>query len=195
MATPGPVRQKIRARINRTKAVVGQTVKAAVAPLKREAAVAANSITQRTPKSDNTLGYVEKQATISARRADRAKRRYENNVSNPNGPQFKGQGLPNKRRKAIATISENLDTKLEGRARRKLAKEQYAIIKNKPQTDAEKRKRDSKLQARAIIGNSGVGAGSKSGPSTGDMQNVCPRNATNGGKKGTCAPKMKKKTK
>lgn len=192
MATPGPVRQKIRARINRTKAVVGQAVKAAVAPLKREAAVAANSITQRTPKSDNTLGYVEKQATISARKADRAKRRYENNVSNPNNPTFRGQGLPNKKRKAISTISESLNTDLRGRARRKLAKEYYADIKNTPQTDAEKRKRDSKLQARAIIGNSGVGAGSKTGPSTSQMQNVCPRNATNGGKKGTCAPKKKK---
>lgn len=188
MATPGPVRQKIQARITRTKAVVKDAVKSVVAPIKREAAVAANSISQSTAKSDNTLGYVEKQATVSARKADRAKRRYENNVSNPNNPTFQGQGLPNKKRKAIAVISENLNTSLQGRDRRKLAKEYYADIKSKPQTDAQKEKRDSKLQSRAIIGPSGIGAGSKSGPSTGDMQNVCPRNATNGGTKGSCAP-------
>lgn len=193
MATPGPIRQKIKARLTRTKVVAGQTARAVAAPIKREAAVAANSIRQRGEMSDNTLGYVKKQAAVSARKADRAKRRYENNVSNPNGPQFKGIGLPNKRRKAIATINENLDTKLEGRARRKLAKEQYAIIKNTPQTDAQKRKRDSKLQARAIIGNTSSGAGSKSGPSASQMQNVCPVTATNGGNKGTCAPKRKKK--
>lgn len=192
MATPGPIRQKIKARLTRTKAVAGQTAKAVAAPIKREAAVAANSIRQRGEESDNTLGYVKKQASVSARKADRTKRRYENNVSNPNNPTFRGQGLPNKKRKAISTISESLNTDLRGRARRKLAKEYYADIKNTPQTDAEKRKRDSKLQARAIIGNSGVGAGSKTGPSTSQMQNVCPRNATNGGKKGTCAPKKKK---
>ena len=144
MATPGPIRQKIKARLTRTKAVVGQTAKAVAAPIKREAAVAANSIRQRGEENDNTLGYVKKQVSVSARKSDRAKRRYENNVSNPSGPQFKGQGLPNKRRKAIATISENLDTKLEGRARRKLAKEQYAMIKNKPQTDAQMRKQNEK---------------------------------------------------
>lgn len=193
MATPGPIRQKIKARITRTKAVAGDAAKAAAAPIKREAAVAVNSVRDRMP-SDNTLGYVQRQTAISARKADRAKRRYENNVSNPNGPQFQGQGLPNKKRKAISAISENLNTSLQGRARRKLAKEYYADIKSRPNTDAEKRKRDSKLQRRAVIGNSGIGAGSKTGPSTSQMQNVCPRNATNGGKKGTsCGTKMKKK--
>lgn len=192
MATPGPIRQKIKARITRTKAVAGDAAKAAAAPIKREAAVAVNSVRDRMP-SDNTLGYVQRQTAVSARKADRAKRRYENNVSNPNGPQFQGQGLPNKKRKAISAISENLNTSLQGRARRKLAREYYADIKNRPTTDAEKKRRDTKLQGRAIIGNSGIGAGSKTGPPTSQMQNVCPRNATNGGKKGTCAPKMKKK--
>lgn len=144
MATPGPVRQKIKARLTRTKAVAGQTAKAVAAPIKREASIAANSIRQRGEMSDNTLGYVKKQAAVSARKADRTKKRYENNVSNPNGPQFRGQGLPNKKRKAIATISESLDTKLEGRARRKLAKQYYSDIKSKPKTDAEMRKQNEK---------------------------------------------------
>jgi hypothetical protein len=193
MATPGPIRQKIKARLTRTKAVAGQTAKAASAPIKREASVAVNSIRERMPE-DNTLGYVQRQATVSARKADRSKRRYENNVSSLTGPQFKGQGLPNKKRKAISTISESLSTSLQGRERRKLAKQYYADIKSRPTTDAQKVKRDTKLQGRAIIGNSGLGAGSKSGPSTSQMQKVCPRNATNGGKKGTsCVPKMKKK--
>lgn len=54
--------------------------------------------------------------------------------------------LPKSRRKAIRVISENLNTKAEGRDRKKLAKEYYADIKSKPKTDAEKRKRDNKLQ-------------------------------------------------
>ena len=163
MATPGPIRQKIKARITRTKAVASDAAKAAAAPIKREVAVAANSVRDRMP-SDNTLGYVQRQTAVSARKADRAKRRYENNVSNPNSPfKFKGEGLPNKRRKAIAMISENANTKLEGRERRKWAKEQYKNIVSKPQTDAERRKRDARLQSRAIIGNTSVGAGSKTG--------------------------------
>lgn len=145
MATPGPIRQKIKARITRTKAVASSTAKAAAAPIKREASVAANSIRQRGEMSDNTLGYVKKQAAVSARKADRAKRRYENNVSNPNSPyKFKGEGLPNKRRKAIAMISENANTSLEGRARRKWAKKQYADITSKPKTMKEMRKQNEK---------------------------------------------------
>ena len=74
MATPGPIRQKIKARITRTKAVASDAAKAAAAPIKREVAVAANSVRDRMP-SDNTLGYVQRQTAVSARKADRAKRR------------------------------------------------------------------------------------------------------------------------
>ena len=52
--------------------------------------------------------------------------------------------LPKSKRKAIRVISENLDTKAEGRERRKLAKRDYEIIKNKPKTDAEMRKQNEK---------------------------------------------------
>ena len=68
--------------------------------------------------------------------------------------------LPKSRRKAISTISANLDTKLEGRARRKKAKENYKIIKSKPTTDAEMRKQNKKKSKRAgrctTIGGGGV---------------------------------------
>jgi hypothetical protein len=52
--------------------------------------------------------------------------------------------LPKSRRAAIRVISENLDTKAEGRDRRKLARRDYKIIKNKPKTDAEMRKQNKK---------------------------------------------------
>jgi hypothetical protein len=57
--------------------------------------------------------------------------------------------LPKSRRKAIRTISENLDTKAEGRARKKLAKRNYKEIKNKPKTDAEMRKQNAKKSKTA----------------------------------------------
>tara|TARA_R110000868_G_scaffold190951_1_gene435083 strand:- start:230 stop:925 length:696 start_codon:yes stop_codon:yes gene_type:complete len=52
--------------------------------------------------------------------------------------------LPKARRKAIRVISENLNTKAEGRDRKKLAKEQYKQIKSKPKTDAQMRKQNAK---------------------------------------------------
>lgn len=52
--------------------------------------------------------------------------------------------LPKSRRKAIRVISENLDTKAEGRERKKLAKRNYRELKNKPKTDAEMRKQNEK---------------------------------------------------
>jgi hypothetical protein len=57
--------------------------------------------------------------------------------------------LPKSRRKAISTISANLDTKLEGRARRKKAKENYKDIKSKPTTMAEMRKQNKKKSRKA----------------------------------------------
>jgi hypothetical protein len=97
----------------------------------------------------------------SGRSADRTKRvgdgeraytlspgseRYQ---SSKEGLTFKGIPLSNRRRKAVRTINENLNTKLEGRERKKLAKEYYENIKSRPTTDAEKRKRDKKKSKRA----------------------------------------------
>ena len=68
--------------------------------------------------------------------------------------------LPKSRRKAISTISANLDTKLEGRARRKKAKENYKDIKSKPTTMAEMRKQNKKKSRKAgrctTVGGGGV---------------------------------------
>jgi hypothetical protein len=128
----------------------------------------------------------------SGRSADRAKRlgdgeraytlspgseRYQ---SSKEGLTWNGVPLPAKRRQAIRTISENAKTKLEGRKRRVWAKEQYADLKSRPTTDAEKRKRDSKLQR------------GKQAATTGGGTNACREDVmgTTGGKKGTnCKPK------
>jgi hypothetical protein len=108
----------------------------------------------------------------SGRSADRTKRvgdgeraytlspgseRYQ---SSKEGLTFKGIPLSNRRRKAVRTINENLNTKLEGRERKKLAKEYYENIKSRPTTDAEKRKQNKKKSKRAgrctTIGGGGV---------------------------------------
>jgi hypothetical protein len=82
----------------------------------------------------------------SARKADRVKKGVESNrsfttsypsserfQSSKEGLTFKGIPLSNRKRKAVRTINENLNTKLEGRERKKLAKEYYKDIKSKPQ--------------------------------------------------------------
>jgi hypothetical protein len=128
----------------------------------------------------------------SGRSADRTKRvgdgeraytlspgseRYQ---SSKEGLTWNGVPLPAKRRQAIKTISENAKTKLEGRDRTVWAKEQYEDLKSRPTTDAEKRKRDSKLQR------------GKQAATTGGGTNACREDVmgTTGGKKGTnCKPK------
>lgn len=69
--------------------------------------------------------------------------------SSKEGLTYKGIPLSNRKRKAVRTISENLNTKLEGRERKKLAKEYYKSIKSKPTTDAEMRKQNKKKSKQA----------------------------------------------
>ena len=80
--------------------------------------------------------------------------------SSKEGLTFKGIPLSNRKRKAVRTINENLNTKLEGRERKKLAKEYYKDIKSKPTTMAEMRKQNKKKSKRAgrctTIGGGGV---------------------------------------
>jgi hypothetical protein len=64
--------------------------------------------------------------------------------STKEGLTYKGIALPARKRKAVRVISENLNTKLEGRQRKKLAKEFYKDIKSKPKTDAQMRKQNAK---------------------------------------------------
>lgn len=181
--TPGPLMQKIKARVNRTKAVVGAKAKAVAGMVKQEGRAISASVAARRGdiKDDNTLGYVKRQGRQSARQAERAKRRYERNVSSPNEPVFRGENLPSRRRKAINTISENLKTDLQGRARRKLAKEYYVDMKSKPKTMEEMRKQNDKLQR------------GKRAATTGGGTNACREDVMGtGGKKGTnCKPKKK----
>jgi hypothetical protein len=100
--------------------------------------------------------------------------------SSKQGLTWNGVPLPEGRRAAIRTISENAKTKLEGRDRTVWAKQQYEILKNKPTTDAEMRKRNEKLQK------------GKQAATTGGGTNACREDVmgTTGGKKGTnCKPK------
>jgi len=100
----------------------------------------------------------------SGRSADRVKRvtdgeraytlspgseRYQ---SSKEGLTYKGIPLSDRKRKAVRTISENLNTKLEGRERKKLAKEYYKSIKSKPTTDAEMRKQNKKKSSLLFFG-------------------------------------------
>jgi hypothetical protein len=100
--------------------------------------------------------------------------------SSKQGLTWNGVPLPEGSRAAIRTISENAKTKLEGRDRTVWAKQQYEILKNKPTTDAEMRKRNEKLQR------------GKQAATTGGGTNACREDVmgTTGGKKGTnCKPK------
>ena len=97
-------------------------------------------------------------ANKMARSADRSKRGADRSFttsypssgsserfqSGKEGLTWNGVTLPEKKREAIRTISDNAKTKLEGRARKVWAKGQYEIIKNKPTTDAEMRKQNEK---------------------------------------------------
>jgi hypothetical protein len=149
--TPGPLMQKVKARVSRTKAVAGAKAKTAGTLVKQEGRAISASVSARRGdiKDDNTLGYVKRQGRQSARQAERTKRRYERNVSGPNEPVFKGENLPSNKRKAIRTINEGLKTKLEGRERKKLAKEYYADMKSKPKTMEEMRKQNKKKSKQA----------------------------------------------
>jgi len=119
----------------------------------------------------------------SGRSADRVKRlgdserafttspgseRYQ---SSKQGLTYKGIPLSNRKRKAVRTISENLNTKLEGRERKKLAKEYYKDIKSKPTTMAEMRKQNKKKSKRA------GSCTTKGGPGV----NLCTPQGDNGG--------------
>ena len=179
--------------------MVGAKAKEAKGIIKSEANVVKSDIRERAVNAvdDNTLGYVKRQSRVSERKAERTKRIASRNntgiVISKSNPDTLDRRKRVAREQIKAGFTENT---IKGKTKRevnKIADSYRKEILSRPQTDAQKVKRDSKLQSRAVIGNSGIGAGSKSGPSTSQMQNVCPRNATNGGKKGTCAPKMKKK--
>jgi hypothetical protein len=106
-------------------------------------------------KQDRTESRV---ANRMSRSADRSKRGADRSFttsypssgsserfqSTKEGLTYKGIALPARKRKAVRVISENLNTKLEGRQRKKLAKEFYKDIKSKPKTDAQMRKQNAK---------------------------------------------------
>jgi hypothetical protein len=145
------IKEKVRAVKTKTKAVVGAKVKKVGTLAKQEARGASVNARQRVAdmQDDNTLGYVKRQGRVSARRAERVKRSYERNISSPTAPKYKGENLPGSKRKAIRTINESLNTKLQGRERKKLAKAYYADLKSKPKTMEEMRKQNKKKSKQA----------------------------------------------
>ena len=192
--TPGPLMQKVKARVSRTKAVVGAEAKKARTLAKQEARVVTRDFTTRfEDRNVNASNAENRQARVSARRAERTKRIMERN-STGRVINSTGEVLDRRKRVARQQIIEGFTPNtFKGKTKReinKIADRHRADIMSKPLTDAEKRKRDAKLQKRAIIGNTSIGAGTGSGVSASAMQNVCPVTATNGGKKGTkCKPK------
>jgi hypothetical protein len=204
MKTPGPLGQKIRAVKTRVKSAVAAKAKSVGTMVKQEVRGLSTNARQRAAdmQDDNTLGYVKRQDRVSARRAERVKRRNERNdtgrVISKTNPNTLDRRKRVAREQIIADFSPNTFKGKTKREINKIADGYIKEIKNRPRTDAEKRKRDNKLQRNAVIGNTSIGAGSSSGVSAAAMQNVCPVTATNGGKKGTkCAPKkaMTKTTK
>jgi hypothetical protein len=200
--------KKAGAAVKQEARVIGRAVTGYGAKKKKETATAWSPATAFQVNSDIFKGKIKspserkaekkqeraekREFRRSGRSADRTKRlgdgesdytlspASERFQSSKEGLTWNGVPLPAKRRQAIRTISENAKTKLEGRKRRVWAKEQYADLKSRPTTDAEKRKRDSKLQR------------GKQAATTGGGTNACREDVmgTTGGKKGTnCKPK------
>jgi len=186
---PGPM-QKIRARVTRAKYEMESAANKVKGATNQAAGVVASDVNSRIENAgNNNVSAVDNmRARVSARNAERDKRRYERNVSSPNAPMFRGENLPGNRRAAINAISENLNTDLEGRARKKLAAEYYESL-DKPKTQAELLKQRSKLQRNAIMGPTGYGVGTGSGPTGAQMQTVCPLTGGCGGRKGMLVKK------
>lgn len=192
--TPGPLMQKVKARVSRTKAVVGSEAKKARTLAKQEARVVTRDFTTRfEDRNVNASNAENRQARVSARRAERTKRIMERN-STGRVINSTGETLDRRKRVARQQIIEGFTPNTtKGKTKRqinKIADAHRADIMSKPQTMQEMRKRNSSLQRNAVMGPSGPGAGTGKGVSSAAMQNVCPVTAMNGGKKGTkCKPK------
>jgi len=192
--TPGPLMQKVKARVSRTKAVVGSEAKKARTLAKQEARVVTRDFTTRfEDRNVNASNAENRQARVSARRAERTKRIMERN-STGRVINSTGEILDRRKRVARQQIIEGFTPNTtKGKTKRqinKIADRHRADIMSKPQTMQEMRKRNASLQRNAVMGPSGPGAGTGKGVSAAAMQNVCPVTATNGGKKGTkCKPK------
>ena len=192
--------KKAGAAVKQEARVVGRAVTGYGAKKKKETATASSpaSAFQATSKtfgsgkikSPSELRMDKKKERVenrefkrSGRSADRVKRLGDSErafttspgserfQSSKQGLTFKGIPLSNRKRKAVRTINENLNTKLEGRERKKLAKEYYKDIKSKPTTDAEMRKQNKKKSKRA------GSCTTKGGPGV----NLCTPRGDNGG--------------
>lgn len=194
--TPGPLMQKFKARINRTKDVVGSKAKNAANIAKQEASVITRDFTTRyEDRNVNATPAENRQFRRDERRAERTKRIMERNST---GRVIKETGEMLDKRKRVAreqireTLSPNTFKNKTKREINNIIDTHRKDIASRPLTDADQRARNAKLQGRAVIGNTGVGAGTGSGVSGAAMQSVCPVNAMSGGTKGSCSPKEMK---
>ena len=191
------IKEKARAIKTKAKAIVGAKVKSAGTLAKQEARGISVNARQRVAdmQDDNTLGYVKRQDRASARRAERVKRITERNSTGQTINES-GEVLDRRKRVAREQIRETLSPNtFKGKTKREINSiidERRNIIASRPKNDAEQRKRNDKLQRRAVIGNTSVGAGTGRGVSGAAMQSVCPVNAMSGGNKGTCKPRPSK---
>lgn len=190
------IKEKARAIKTRVKAVGGAKLKKAGTLAKQEANVITRDFTTRyEDRNVNASNAENRQARISARRAERTKRIADRNST---GRVINETGEMLDRRKRVAreqireTLSPNTFKNKTKREVNATIDRHRRDIASRPLSDAEMRKRNSKLQQNAVMGPSGPGAGTGKGVSAAAMQNVCPVTAMNGGNKGTCKPRASK---
>jgi len=194
--TPGPFMQKVKSRINRTQDVISSKAKNAASNAKQEASVITRDFTTRyEDRNLNADKQDIRESRQSARRAERTKRIMERNST---GRVIKETGEMLDKRKRVAreqireTLSPNTFKNKTKREINNIIDTHRKDIASRPLNDEEQRARNAKLQGRAVIGNTSVGAGTSGGVSGAAMQSVCPVNAMSGGTKGSCSPKEMK---
>jgi hypothetical protein len=176
--TPGPIMQKVRARVTRTKAEAKAATAGAATAVKKQVSGVRNAAraisdtrkakveAKKTGKKDNTLAYNvgeafqtgkskvfdsgRPNAAVGRARIKSARQKKQGVTWNKDGQQY--QLSPKKRtavKEIISTYSDNTIEKHTPRQLKKMAREDYKIQKNKPTTDAQMRKQNAKKQRRA----------------------------------------------
>ena len=184
--TPGPIMQKVRARVTRTKAEVKAATAGAATAVKKQVSGVKNAVAamrdtrqvkvaaKKAGKKDNTLAYNVGEAFSAGKakvlnsgrpNASAGRARIKSARAKKSGPTVykDGQAYELSRRKRTAInelISMRTDKGAEKATPKELrqkAKRDLIEIKSKPKTDAEKRKRDNKLQRGKRAASSGRG--------------------------------------
>lgn len=177
--TPGPMMQKVRARVTRTKANVKEATKGAVTAVRKQGAGVKNAVAamrdnrkekiaakKAGKERDFTTGYNVGEAfqtgkskvfdsgrpnsAVGKQRLKAAKTKKQGITWNKDGQSY--QLSPKKRtavKEIISTYSDNTIDKHTPRELKKMARADYKIQKNKPTTMADMRKQNAKKSRRA----------------------------------------------